>query len=78
MATVPNRPTCLSGQQPAWDVALLFPSQGEWTEREYLRLDTNRLVELIDGNLEVLPLPTIVHQAIVVFLLEVLKGFVTK
>jgi Uma2 family endonuclease len=78
MAMIPDRPSCLPGQQPAWDVALLFPSQGHWSEFEYLCLDTARLVELIDGNLKVLPMPTISHQAIVVFLLEILKAFVLE
>jgi Uma2 family endonuclease len=78
MAMIPDRPASLPGQQPAWDVALLFPSQGDWSEFEYLCLDTARLVELIDGNLKVLPMPTISHQAIVVFLLEILKAFVTE
>ena len=33
--------------------------QGTWTEEQYLRLTarTNRLVELIDGRLEALPMP---------------------
>ena len=76
MATVPDRTISSTDPQPAWDVALLYPNQGEWSEGEYLGLDTNRLVELIDGNLEVLPMPTIVHQLIVEFLFDVLRGFV--
>jgi hypothetical protein len=26
--------------EPAWDLALIFPRQGEWTEAEYLALET--------------------------------------
>jgi Uma2 family endonuclease len=77
MTTIPDRPTTSADPQPAWDVALLFPSQGEWSEDEYLGLDTNRLVELIDGNLEVLPMPTFLHQQIVWFLAEVLRSYVS-
>lgn len=62
--------------EPAWEIALLFPPQGEWTEAEYLALDTNRLVELSDGFLEVLPMPTILHQLIVRFLYHPLDTFV--
>jgi Uma2 family endonuclease len=54
--------------QPAWEVAFLFPAQGEWSEQEYLELDTNHLVEFSHGQLEVLPMPSDRHQAIVGFL----------
>jgi Uma2 family endonuclease len=76
MATIPHQ-SISSDRQPAWDVALLFPDQGAWSEFEYLALDTNRLVELTDGNLKVLPMPTIAHQFIVTFLFDILKKFVT-
>jgi Uma2 family endonuclease len=68
---MPSRPG-----EPAWDVALLFPRQGHWTEAEYLALDTNQLVELSDGCLEVLPMPTPYHQLIVDFLHSLLQAFV--
>jgi len=61
---------------PAWEIALLFPPQGEWSEEEYLALDTNRLVELSEGCLEVLPMATIFHQLIVRFLCRLLETFV--
>src|SRR5262249_15624949 len=70
-----QRPSQLG--EPTWEVAYLFPSQGEWTEAEYLALDTNRLVELSEGRLEFLPMPTIFHQLIVDFLHSLLKAFVT-
>jgi Uma2 family endonuclease len=62
--------------EPAWDVALLFPNQGHWTEAEYLALHTNRLIELSDGCLEVLPMATLFHQFIVQFLYELLRTHV--
>jgi Uma2 family endonuclease len=39
-------------------------------------LDTNRLVELAGGFLEVLPFPTIFHQLVVQFLFGALRAFV--
>jgi Uma2 family endonuclease len=57
-------------------VAYLFPLQGGWTETAYLALDTNRLVELSDGCLEFLPMPTILHQLIVSCLFGQLDTFV--
>jgi Uma2 family endonuclease len=75
MSTVPRRLESAEGE-PAWEIAHLFPRQGDWTEEEYLDLSTNRLVELSDGRIEVLPLPTTSHQMIVVFLLRALLAFV--
>jgi Uma2 family endonuclease len=72
---MPPPHTCGLGE-PAWEVALLFPAQGEWTESEYLALDTNRLIELSDGCLEFLPMPTAFHQLIVDFLHSLLKAYV--
>lgn len=54
--------------EPVWAIAELYPNQGQWHEQEYLLLETNRLVEYDDGFVEVLPLPTDKHQAIVLFL----------
>jgi Uma2 family endonuclease len=48
----------------------LLPPQGYWDEEAYLWLTdhTNRLIELNDGVVEVLPMPTKKHQAILKYL----------
>ena len=63
---------------PSWQVALLFPPQGQWTEEEYLSLQnrTTRLVELTDGQIEVLPMPNPFHQRIVLYLVRLLQDCV--
>ena len=63
--------------EPVWEVALLFPAQGEWSEDEYLWLTdhTKRLVEFTHGHIEVLPMPTEEHQRIVLFLYRALYAF---
>ena len=68
----------LTQPEPAWDIALLFPAQGYWTEEEYLDLteSAEQIVEFTDGHIEVLPMPTTLHQRILVFLLDALRGFV--
>ncbi len=55
----------------------MLDRQGSWTEEEYLSLTdhTTRLVEFTDGFLELLPMPTDYHQAIVQFLLYAFDGF---
>lgn len=50
---------------PTWEIARLYPTQGEWSEAEYLLLNTNQLVELNNGVLEFPPLPNLSHQFIV-------------
>jgi len=57
-------------------MAHFHPLQGEWTEAEYLALTTNHLIEFSNGCLEFLPLPTLFHQAIVLFLYGQLNSFV--
>jgi Uma2 family endonuclease len=56
----------------------ILPRQGEWSEEEYLVLTDhrNRLVEFTDGFLEVLPVPTDKHQAILGFLYLVFLNFI--
>src|SRR5213594_2700191 len=48
----------------------LDPLQGLWTEEQYLRLTdgSRRLLEFVDGSIEVLPMPTDKHQVISRFL----------
>lgn len=58
--------------EPTWEVASLYPLQGEWTAEDYLSLNTNRLIELSDGTLEVLPMPTELHQLIAFYLCNLL------
>jgi Uma2 family endonuclease len=63
--------------EPTWDIAKLFPGQGQWSEEEYLALDTNHLVEFSDGYLEFLPMPTKSHQLLVLFLYRALESLVS-
>jgi Uma2 family endonuclease len=54
--------------EPVWDIALLYPLQGDWTEEDYLELEHssgNQMLELVDGFIEVLPLPDPYHRRIV-------------
>ncbi len=60
---------------PAWEIAELYPDQGDWTVADYLDLPGNRLVEFSDGFLEFLPMPTTTHQWIVTVLLGALRQF---
>ncbi len=63
------------GSLDAIDLDIL---QGLWTDEQYLRLTdgTNWLVEFTDGQIEVLPMPTYKHQAIIAELLMLLRMFV--
>ncbi len=49
-----------------YEIARLFPAQGDWSEGEYLNVafETNHLVELSDGKLAVLEMPSRWHQKI--------------
>lgn len=54
----------------AFEIARLFPPQGRWDHQDYFDLTdrTRHLVELVDGKVEVLEMPTETHQLIVQFL----------
>lgn len=64
------------GLEPAWDVARLFPLQGSWSEEEYLALPGNHLAEFDHGRIEVLSMPSELHQLLVFYLSGVLRTFV--
>lgn len=61
------------------EVAELFPPQGQWTEEAYFSLpDTNRYLELSEGELIMPPHPTNTHQRIVGDLYTLLRRFVEE
>jgi Uma2 family endonuclease len=78
MSSIPPSPSAEADY--AWEVATLFPEQGEWSEEEYLRLTdgTNRRIEYTDGRLEFLAMPTEMHESLVEFLYFALREFVEK
>jgi Uma2 family endonuclease len=79
MSSVPQRslePDGLRYGEPTWDIAQLFPAQGTWTESEYFALETQRRMEFSHGFLEILPMPTVLHQRIAAFLFSALSAFV--
>lgn len=83
-APPPTRPDVTSEFQqprsrrgtPVWEIAHLFPYQGEWTEEAYFNLEAEQRIEYADGCLEFLPMPTRSHELIVQFLFLLLNDFV--
>jgi len=63
-----------------WEVATLFPQQGDWSEEGYLEITdhSNRRIEFTDGQLEFLPMPTEIHQELVAFLYRALYAFAER
>jgi Uma2 family endonuclease len=59
------------------EVAQLWPRRGQWTEADYFALpDTNRYIELSEGELIMPPHPTETHQRIVGDVYVMLRSFV--
>ena len=76
---VSERPRLSSRGEPSWEVAYCFPKQGDWTEADYLSFETSNFpVELVDGCLEFLPMPTRSHQRLLRFLLGLLEPVVKR
>ena len=57
-----------------------LPRQGDWNDEYYLWLtdDSNQLIELVNGKIEVLPMPTDRHQTILQYLFLQFLAFVNK
>jgi Uma2 family endonuclease len=61
------------------EVAELWPPQGQWTETEYFQLpDTNRIMELSEGELILMPPPSDRHQRVLGYLYRHLFAFVSE
>jgi Uma2 family endonuclease len=71
-SVVPGIPS--ANGEPAWEAAYMLPVQGSWSEEDFLKFHTNRMAELVDGRLEILPMPTWLHQLILDFLLDRIKA----
>lgn len=78
MRVANHDPTFAAAAEPTWEIARLFPTQGDWTVEDYLALDTNQLIEFTNGHLEFLSMPTPRHQRIVVFLYRIVWAFITE
>ncbi len=78
-AQTPALPPFPGGGQPVWEIAYLFPAQGAWTVNDYEILEGAcegaARVELSNGRLDVIPMPTELHELILIFFLEQLKIF---
>ena len=66
-------------KQPTMEILDLFPHQGEWTEADYFKLpDTNHFIELSEGRLVVLDMPTYSHQKAAGKLFRAMDAFVEE
>jgi Uma2 family endonuclease len=64
--------------EPAWEAAYFFPPQGYWSEETFLQIHSNRMAELVAGRLEILPMPTPLHQLIVIYFLDAIRKYLTQ
>ncbi len=78
MSSMPATPS--HEPEYAWEIATLYPAQGEWSEEEYLELTdhANRRIEYTEGRLEFLPMPTDIHETLVRFLFRALDRYVDQ
>ena len=82
MAAPPEPPSAAPTSQEALSSLLcdVLPPQGAWSDREYLWLTdhTNRLIELADGSVGELPMPTDTHQAVLLFLYLLFRDYLKQ
>jgi len=58
--------------EPTREAAHRLPPQGRWSEEDFLKFQSTQMAELVNGRLEILPMPNLKHQR----LLKMLLGFV--
>ncbi|HLX63047.1 MAG TPA: Uma2 family endonuclease [Planctomycetota bacterium] len=61
--------------EPPLEILEFLPTQGNWTEEEYMLLIEKYGIEYTDGFLEILPPVTSWHQQTIMFLLSELERF---
>ena len=72
-----ERPPRSQRGEPVWEVAYCYPRQGDWNEADFLEFETaNFPAELVDGCLELLPMPTRTHQRLLRYLMGLLQSAV--
>src|ERR1019366_2138789 len=74
-----SRAPLAPSREPAWDIAFFYPMQGDWTEEDFLQLEAisgNRMIELSNRCLEILPMPDLYHQRIVKMLCGRMDDFI--
>ncbi len=73
-----ERPPHSQRGEPVWEVAYCYPRQGDWNEADFLEFETTNFpAELVDGCLELLPMPTRTHQRLLRYLIGLLQSAVT-
>lgn len=74
---VPGKVTTMG--EPVWALATRLPEQGDWSEEDYLAFaGEQRRLELSDGAVELLPMPTKRHQAALRALLFLLDAYARR
>ena len=79
MTTTAPATTSPASRQNALDSLLcdVLPSQGNWSDDAYLWLTDhgNRLIELTDGRVEELSIPTDTHQVVLLYLYDLFRAW---
>ncbi len=72
-----ERPPHSQRGEPVWEVAYCYPRQGDWSEADFLEFETTNFpAELVDGCLELLPMPTRTYQRLLRYLMGLLQSAV--
>jgi Uma2 family endonuclease len=65
-------------RRPTYEMLEELPYQGEWSEREYIELESNKLIEFTDGFLEFLPMPTEIHLYVQNFIVQIVRAILAR